>query len=136
MSAITSEVGLGEGKFMKHVDKVHPVSGTKNGKLPRVIKFPTQSFKKKVFLKHKQNKKNENEKRKENLKQKNWIQLTFQPIQIPKLLNIDSIGLLKNANEVIKDDSWVFTLQRSLSLAGEDRNISFNENLVVMFGFP
>ena len=32
ISTITSEAGLDEGEFMRHVDKVHPVGGTKNDK--------------------------------------------------------------------------------------------------------
>ena len=59
ISVIASEVGLEEGEFMKHVDKVDPVGGTENGKQSRIIKFTNHSFKEKVFLKHKQNKKNE-----------------------------------------------------------------------------
>ena len=62
-----SEAGLDEGEFMKYVDKVLPVGCRENGKQSRIIKFTTHSFKKKVFLKHKQNKKNEIEKRKQNL---------------------------------------------------------------------
>ena len=68
ISTIASEAGLDEGEFMRHVDKVHPVGSTKNGKQSRIIKFTTHSFKEKVFLKHKQSKKNEIEKRKHNPK--------------------------------------------------------------------
>ena len=63
---------------MRHVAKVHPVSDTKNGKQSRIIKFTTHSFKEKVLLKHRQNKKNEIEKRKQNLKQKSRVQLNVQ----------------------------------------------------------
>ena len=49
ISAIASEAGLDEAEFTMHVDKVHPVGGTKNGKQSRIIKFPTHSFKEKVF---------------------------------------------------------------------------------------
>ena len=44
-----------------------------------MIKFTTHSFKEKVFLKHKQNKKNDTEKRKQNPKLKSRIQLNVQP---------------------------------------------------------
>ena len=57
ISAITSKARLDEGEFMKHVDKVHPVRGTKNGKQPRIIKFTTNSFWENIFLEHKQYKK-------------------------------------------------------------------------------
>ena len=63
ISAITNEDGLDEGEFMKHLDKVRPIGGTKNGKQPKIIKFTTHSCEEKVFLKQKQNKKNEIEKR-------------------------------------------------------------------------
>ena len=51
ISAIASEAGLNEEEFTKHVDKVHPVGGTKNGKQSRIIKFTTRSFREKVFFK-------------------------------------------------------------------------------------
>ena len=63
------------------------------------IKFPTHSFKEKVFLKHKQNKKNDTEKRKQNLKLKSRIQLNVQPS-----LSKFRIELLKKANEATKDN--------------------------------
>ena len=69
ISAITSEAGLDEKEFMKHV------GGTKNGKQHRIIKFTTHSLKENVFLKQNQNKKNEIEKRKKNSTQKSLIQL-------------------------------------------------------------
>ena len=64
---------------MRQVDKVNPVGGTKTGKKPRIIKFIIHTFKEKVFLKLKQNKKNKIEKRKQNPKQKSRIQLNIQP---------------------------------------------------------
>ena len=79
ISAIASEGELDKGEFMRYVDKVHPVGGTKNDKESRIIKFTTHSFKEKVFLKHKQNQKNEIEKRKQNPKQNSRIQLNVQP---------------------------------------------------------
>ena len=79
ISAIASEAGLNEEEFTKHVDKVHPVGGTKNGKQSRIIKFTTRSFRKRFFLKHKQNKKNDTEKRKQNPKLKSKTQLNVKP---------------------------------------------------------
>ena len=64
-----------------------------------MIKFTTHSFKEKVFLKHKQNKKNGTEKRKQNPKLKNRIQLNVQPS-----LSRFRTELLKKANEVIEDN--------------------------------
>ena len=97
--AIASEAGLDEEEFTMHVDKVHPVGGTKNGKQSRIIKFTTHSFKEKVFLKHKQIKKNDTEKRKQNPKLKSRIQLNVQPS-----LSRFRIELLKKANETIEDN--------------------------------
>ena len=97
--AIASEAGLDEEEFTMHVDKVHPVGGTKNGKQSRIIKFTTHSFKEKVFLKHKQIKKNDTEKRKQNPKLKSRIQLNVQPS-----LSRFRIKLLKKANETIGDN--------------------------------
>ena len=69
------------------------------------IKFPTHSFKEKVFLKHKQNKKNDTEKRKQNPKLKSRIQLNVQPS-----LSKFRIELLKKANETTKDnENFKFT---------------------------
>ena len=84
---------------MLHVDKVHPVGGTKNGKQSKIIKFTTHRFKEKLFLKHKQIKKNDTEKRKQNPKLKSRIQLNVQPS-----LSRFRIELLKKANEAIKDN--------------------------------
>ena len=78
ISAIASEAGLDKEEFTMHMDKVHFVGGTKNGKQSRIIKFTTHSFKEKVFLKHKQIKKNDTEKRKQNPKLKSRIQLNVQ----------------------------------------------------------
>ena len=64
-----------------------------------MIKFATHSFKEKVFLKHKQNKKNGTEKRKQNPKLKSRIQLNVQPS-----LSRFRTELLKKANEVIEDN--------------------------------
>ena len=64
-----------------------------------MIKFTTHSFKEKVFLKHKQNKKNGTEKRKQNPKLKSRIQLNVQPS-----LSRFRTELLKKANEVIEDN--------------------------------
>ena len=76
---MASEAFMKHEEFMKHVDKVHPVGGMKNGKKSRIIKLTTQSFKEKVFLRHKQNKKNKIEKREQSQKQKRRIQLNIPP---------------------------------------------------------
>ena len=75
ISAIASEAGVDEEELTKHMDKFHPVGGTKKGKKSRIIKFTTHSLKEKICLKRKQNKKNDTEKRKENAKLKSRIQL-------------------------------------------------------------
>ena len=62
--AVTKGAGVDENDFTKHVDKRHPIGGTKNGNQARIIKFTTHSFKEKVFLQHKRNKKIDNGKKK------------------------------------------------------------------------
>ena len=84
---------------MKHVGKVYPAGNTKNNKQSKTIKFTTHSFKEKVFLKHKQNKKNDTEKRKQNPKLQSRIHLNVQPS-----LSRFQTELLKKANEAIKDN--------------------------------
>ena len=63
ISAVAKEAGVDKNDFRKHVDKIHPIGGTKNGNQARIIKFNTHSFKEKVFLQHKQNKKIDNRKK-------------------------------------------------------------------------
>ena len=53
ISAVAKEAGVDENDSRKHVDKIHPIGGTKNGSQARIIKFTTHSFKEKVFLQHK-----------------------------------------------------------------------------------
>ena len=64
ISTFTKEAGVDQTDFMKHVDKIHPIGGAKNGNQARIIKLTTHSFKEKVFLQHKRNKKVITEKRK------------------------------------------------------------------------
>ena len=99
ISAIAREAGLDQGEFTKHMGKVHPEDNTKNDKQSRIIKFTTHSFKEKLFIKHKQNKKNDIEKRKQNPKLKSTIQLNVQ-----SSLSRFQIELLKKGNEAIKDN--------------------------------
>ena len=68
ISAVAKEAGVDENDFRKHVDKIHPIGGTKNRNQARIIKFTTHSFKEKVFLQHKRNKKIDNGKKKKNPK--------------------------------------------------------------------
>ena len=79
ISAVAKEAGAVENDFRKHVDKIHPIGGAKNGNQVRIIKFTTYSFKEKVFLQHKQNKKIDNGKKKKNLKHKFQVRLNVQP---------------------------------------------------------
>ena len=66
ISAVAKEAGIDDNDFRKHVDKIHPIGGAKNGNQARVTvtKFTTYSFKEKVFLQHKRNKKLDNGKKK------------------------------------------------------------------------
>ena len=56
ISAVAKEAGVDENDFRKHVDKIHPIGGTKNGNQVRIIKFTTHSFKEKLFLQQRNNK--------------------------------------------------------------------------------
>lgn len=64
ISAATEEAGIDKNCFKKHFDKIHPIGGTKNGNQARVIKFTKDSFKEKLFLQPKRNKKTDNRKKK------------------------------------------------------------------------
>ena len=79
ISAVAKEAGAVENDFRKHVNKIHPIGGAKNGNQVRIIKFTTYSFKEKVFLQHKGNKKIDNGKKKKNLKHKFQVRLNVQP---------------------------------------------------------
>ena len=54
---VAKEAGTDENDFRKQVDKIHAIGGVKNGNQARIIKFTTHSFKEKVFLQYKHNKK-------------------------------------------------------------------------------
>ena len=69
ISVVAKEAGIDENDFRKHVDKIHPIGGAKNGKQARIIKFTTHSFKEEVFLQHKRNKKIDSGKKKKKSKQ-------------------------------------------------------------------
>ena len=94
ISAVAKEAGVEENDFRKHVDKIHPIGGAKNGKQARIIKFTTHSFKEEVFLQHKRNKKLIVEKRKKNPKDKFQLLLNVQPS-----LSRNITDLLRKANE-------------------------------------
>ena len=51
--AVTKDAGIDKNDFRKHVDKMHLISGVKNGNQARIIKFTTHSYKEKVFPQHK-----------------------------------------------------------------------------------
>ena len=64
ISAVAKEAGIDKNDFRKQVDKIHPIGGAKNRNQARIIKFTTHTFKEKVFLQHKRNKKTDNGKKK------------------------------------------------------------------------
>ena len=41
ISPVAKVVGIDESDFRKHVDKIHPTGGAKNGNQVRIIKFTT-----------------------------------------------------------------------------------------------
>ena len=97
ISAVAKEAGIDENDFRKHVNKIHPIGGGRNRNQARIIKFTTHSFKEKVFLQHKRNKKIDNGKKKKNPKHKSQMRLNVQPS-----LSRNRIDLLRKANEVIE----------------------------------
>ena len=99
ISAVAKEAGIDENDFRKHVDKIHPIGGAKDGNQARIIKFTTHSFKEKVFLQHKRNKKIDNGKKKKNPKHKSQMRLNVQPS-----LSRNRIDLLRKVNEAIEDN--------------------------------
>ena len=91
------EAGIDENDFRKHVDKIHPIGGAKNGNQARITKFTTHSFKEEVFLQHKRNKKTDSgKKKKKNQKEKFHVQLNVEPS-----LSRNITDLLRKANETI-----------------------------------
>ena len=91
------EAGTDKNDFRKHVDKIHPIGGTENRNQVRIIKFTTHSYKEKVSLQHKQNKKVDNGKKKKNSKRKSQVRLNVQPS-----LSRNGIELFRKANESIE----------------------------------
>ena len=49
ISAVAKEAGAVENDFRKHVDKIHPIGGAKNGNQARIIKFTTHSLRRMFF---------------------------------------------------------------------------------------
>ena len=97
ISAVAKEAGIDENDFRKHVDKIHPIDGAKNGNQARIIKFTTHSFKEEVFLQHKRNKKiDSGKKKKKNQKDKFHVHLNVEPS-----LSRNITDLLRKANEAI-----------------------------------
>ena len=68
-----------ENDLRKHVNKKHPTGGAIDRNQVRIITFTTHSYKEKVFLEHKQNKKNGNGKNKKNPKHKPQVWLNIEP---------------------------------------------------------
>ena len=93
ISAVAKEAGVDENDFRKHVDKIHPIGGAKNGNQARIIKFTIHGFK------EKQNKKIDHGKGKKNPKHKSQVRLNVQPS-----LSGNRIDLLRKANETIEDN--------------------------------
>ena len=68
-----------------------------NGNQARIIKFTAHSYKEKVLLQHKRNKKIDNGKKKKNPKRKSQVRLNVQPS-----LSRNGIDLFRKANESIE----------------------------------
>ena len=51
------ETGIDEDVIQQNIDKIHPIGQSEDGKQRRIVKFTSDSFKERVFMKRKQRKK-------------------------------------------------------------------------------
>ena len=57
VSRLKEETGIDEDVIQQNIDKIHPTGQPEDGKQCRIIKSTSDSFKERVFMKHKQRKK-------------------------------------------------------------------------------
>ena len=57
VSRLKEETGIDEDVIQQNIDKIHPIGQPEDGKQRRIVKFTSDSFKERVFMKHKQRKK-------------------------------------------------------------------------------
>ena len=57
LSRLKEETGIDEDVIQQNIDKIHPIGQPEDGKQRRIVKFTSDSFKERVFTKHKQRKK-------------------------------------------------------------------------------
>ena len=92
-----------ENDFRKHVDKIHPIGGAKNGNQARIIKFTTHSLRRMFFYSISETKKLIMEKTEK-------IQNTSPRCGWTLSLSRNRIDLLRKANEAIEgNENFKFT---------------------------
>ena len=69
VSRLKKETRTDEDVFQQNIDKIHSIGEPEDGKQRRIVKFTSDSFKKRVFMKHKQRKKAYIEKQKKQINQ-------------------------------------------------------------------
>ena len=57
LSRLKEETGIDEDVIQQNIDKIHPTGQPEDGKQHRIVKFTSNSFKERVFMKHKHEKK-------------------------------------------------------------------------------
>ena len=57
VSRLKEETGIDEDIIQQNINKIHPIGQPEDGKQCRIVKFTSNSFKEKVFMKHKNEKK-------------------------------------------------------------------------------
>ena len=78
LSRLKEETGIDEDVIQQNIDKIHLIGQPEDGKQRRIVKFTSDSFNERVFMKHKQRKKAYIEKQKKANKPVS-IRLNFQP---------------------------------------------------------
>ena len=78
LSRLKEETGIDEDVIQQKIDKIHPISQPEDGKQCRIVKSTSDSFKERVFMKHKQRKKAYIEKQK-NANKPVSIRFNLQP---------------------------------------------------------
>ena len=57
LSRLKEETGIDEDVIEQNIDKIHPIGQPEDGKQCRIVKFTSDSFKERLFMKNKQRKK-------------------------------------------------------------------------------
>ena len=52
LSRLKEETGMDEDVIQQNINKIHPIGQFEDGKQHRIVKFTSDSFKERVFMKH------------------------------------------------------------------------------------